>query len=222
MSKQKMTLVVVAHPDDETIFFGGLLLKAKRSKSKWIVVCATSDGNESRRRDFDKACRILGVDEALWWGYPDKYEQRLPVNDLVEKLQKMVIPDEVYTHGIVGEYGHPHHQDVSFAVHSAFRKHQKLYSVAYNAFPEIEIKLSPKEFEVKAKILTKVYGSETQRFLNVLPSTYVEGFLRLEFKEVEAIYNYLALHRDLNIKALKKNRWLADYLPQLRNLPRPF
>jgi LmbE family N-acetylglucosaminyl deacetylase len=218
----KYNLVCVAHPDDETIFFGGLLLQQKKNSPPWLVICSTTDGSQKRKRQFMKACSILGVAETQWWGFQDRYEQRLPIEQLVKRLQALHPPHEIYTHGIVGEYGHPHHQDVSYAVHKAFQGHPRLYSLAYNSFPEKEIKLKPKDFEVKSRILTKVYGSETNRFLNVLPSTFVEGFCRLDMKEVEAVYDYLARGKNLRSGSLKTTKWLKDYLQHLRDLPRPF
>ena len=49
-----------------------------------------------------------------------------------------------------------------------------MYSAAYNSFPEFEVRLSAEQYELKTRILTKIYGSETNRFLNVLPATFVE------------------------------------------------
>jgi LmbE family N-acetylglucosaminyl deacetylase len=215
-------LICVAHPDDETLFFAGLILSRRQNNLPWLVVCATSDGNEDRHRQFNQACELLGVQNTQWWNFLDKYEQRLPIADLVAKLKSLPTPNEIFTHGIVGEYGHPHHQDVSFAVHLAFPAHPRLYSAAYNAFPEFEIHLFKEDFALKAKILTEVYGSETSRFLNILPATFVEGFFRMEFSEVEAIYDYLARDRELRLKDLKTQFWLKDYLPQLRDLKRMF
>lgn len=220
-NKKSRALLVVAHPDDETIFFGGLIL-GRKGDVDWTVVCVTSDGDANRKRQFTDACRALGITESLWWEFVDRYEQRLPIENVIARLRALPAADEIYTHGIVGEYGHPHHQDVSYAVHCAFQGHPKLYSVAYNTFPEFEIQLSPEEFEIKARILTKIYGSETSRFLNVLPSTFAEGFRRLEQREVEAVYDFLARKAPLATEHLKAHRWLVDYLPHLRDLPRPF
>ncbi len=241
LAKMKYNLVCVAHPDDETLFFGGLLLSGRKtigpkpgpealssrplheSRSvPWVIVCATSDGNADRRRQFTDACKALGVTETHWWGFPDKYEERLPIDRVVEKLQALPPPNEVFTHGIVGEYGHPHHQDVSYAVHKAFPGHTNLYSVAYNTFPELEVKLTADDFALKARILTQIYGSETNRFLNVLPATFVEGFRRLDTSEVEAIYDYFAGGKSLAKEKLKAHQWLIDYLPHLKGLSRPF
>lgn len=221
MSKGKYNLVCVAHPDDETIFFGGLILQ-KKNKLPWMVVCTTSDGSGERHKQFTKACRALGVAEIHWWGFPDVYAKRLPIDEVVARLRELPVPKEIFTHGLVGEYGHPHHQDVSYAVHRAFAGHPKLYGAAYNTFPEFGVQLSPKDYETKSRILTRIYGSETNRFLNVLPATFVEGFRRFEPREVEAVYAFLAQGKPLRVRSLKAYRWLVDYLPRLRDLPRPF
>lgn len=226
VSKGKYNLICVAHPDDETIFFGGLILRKEANRLPWVVLCVTSDGNEDRKRQFHEACDALGVDSPMWWGFPDRYEQRLNVNELSERLRAEFSnpPENIYTHCIIGEYGHPHHQDVSFAVHTAFRDHPRVFAVAYNAYPDFTIALSEADFEKKSYILTKIYGSETSRFLNVLPSTFVEGFLRLDYDEVDLLYSYFARPESLSldVNRLKKYRWLTDYLPRLRGLPRPF
>jgi LmbE family N-acetylglucosaminyl deacetylase len=220
--KRFRNLLVVAHPDDETIFFGGLLLSKQRD-TQWTIVCVTSDGDMDRKRQFTEASALLGVQDIMWWSYPDRYEQRLDLQKLTQQVRTLGNTfDEIYTHGIVGEYGHPHHQDVSYAVHHAFPDHDRLYSVAYNSFPEFEIRLTNTDFELKARILTKVYGSETSRFLNVLPSTFSEGFRKLDLKEIEAVYDFLTHKQPLRQEALKAHRWLIDYLPHLRDLPRPF
>jgi LmbE family N-acetylglucosaminyl deacetylase len=221
MSKTKYNLICVAHPDDETLFFGGLIQR-KRNGLPWTVVCLTSDGSLKRKNQFLKACSLLKVSEPLWWGYPDRYEERLPVIEIRDRLLKLPSPKEIYTHGIIGEYGHPHHQDCSWAIHAAFSKTHKVYACAYNSYPELRLHLTEKEFKLKAQILIKIYGSETNRFLNLLPATSEEGFLRLDLSEVNGIYRFLSEpSRKLNFE-LKNYSWLKPYLNRLKELKRPF
>jgi hypothetical protein len=227
MSKQKYSLICVAHPDDETIFFGGLLLRRRRHP--WRVVCLT-DGNadgqgRKRRKQFEKAASLLGVREAFWWGYPDIYEKRLPVDEIATRLDEMAKDgglQEVFTHGIVGEYGHPHHQDVSFAVHTVFSGRVPVHSVAYNSFPDLVVNLSEKEYALKTRILTEVYGSETSRFLHLLPATWSEGFSQFDAKEVRALYDFFSTRKPLRTKDLDRHLWLADHLKKNRSRNRPF
>jgi LmbE family N-acetylglucosaminyl deacetylase len=227
MSKGKYGLVCVAHPDDETLFFGGVLQRRiSKSSMPWTVVCVT-DGNadgqgDAREKQFRKACRELGVKRAEWWGFADRFEERLDVAEIRLRLEDLPIPQEIYTHGPIGEYGHPHHQDVCYATHAAFPDHPKLFASAYNAYPEFQITLTPKEFERKARILTRVYGSETQRFLNLLPATSAEGYLRLDRREIEALYEFLARGGALRPDRLQAYRWLAPYLKANAAIERPF
>lgn len=220
MAQTPYNLVCVAHPDDETIFFGGLL-QTHRDRP-WRVICCTSDGDPERHDQFLHACQELGVTMTEWWGFLDRYDTRLPIDQLVSRLKSLPMPSEIFTHGIVGEYGHPHHQDVSFAVHRAFPEHRQLFSTAYNTFPELTVALTPETFQKKTQVLTRIYGSETNRFLNVLPATFAEGFCRLEFSEVEAIYTYLTSDSEVPMARLKAYLWLDRYLPILKALKRPF
>ena len=217
-------LLCVAHPDDETIFFGGPL--QHRRARPWTVVCMTNgdaDGNgRRRRRQFEKACALQGVKDAQWWNYPDVFEKRLPVEEISARLLALPKPHSVFTHGIIGEYGHPHHQDVSYAVHQAFETHARLYASAYNASPDFGIQLSPQEFRRKTEILTEIYGSETSRFLNLLPATAFEGYVQLDVSEVEAVYDFFARGKSLRTKDLKAYAWLAKFLKTQRGMKRPF
>lgn len=225
MAKRKYNLLVVAHPDDESIFFAGLLLQKR--KHPWRILCVT-DGNadgkgRERAEDFARACAALKVKDCKILSYRDQFDQRLPVDELTALLRQET-PEEIFTHGPVGEYGHPHHQDVSLAVHRAFPK-KKIYSVAYNCAPDLLITLTPKNYAQKCHILGDIYHSETQRFLNFVPSTYCEGFVRLSLREVEAIYRFYA-HRELpNPRLLRKYAWLYHHFEIHRENPigrRPF
>lgn len=189
-----MRLLVVAHPDDEAIFFGGLVQKFPND---FHIVCAT-DGNadgrgQERKSEFEKSCRALGADSFEMWDFPDIYEKRLDMAKLVEKIKSLASPTltEIYTHGPLGEYGHPHHQDVCYGVYQSFEG-EKILTPAYNALPTEMVQLTHGEFETKARILSQIYGKETEKFLNILPISFIEGFLEVSAREVEGIYQFLS------------------------------
>jgi hypothetical protein len=222
---KKFNLICVAHPDDETIFFGGLILRHR--VHPWRVVCVTNgnaDGLGGQRKlDLIKACERLHVHDVIQFSFPDIYENRLDTELLAHKLNDLPSPQEIFTHGPLGEYGHPHHQDVCYATNLAFPTHKKLFSVAYNAFPTIQIELSKKEFAAKTQILSEIYGSETIRFLGFLPATFSEGFLKVDRNEVAAIYAYLTgKSENLNPRILKRFLWLKNFIKTQKNIPRPF
>jgi LmbE family N-acetylglucosaminyl deacetylase len=231
MTKPKpYRLLVVAHPDDETLFFGGLLITTARKGPPWKVICVTdgnADGHGQARRDqFRAATRAMAIKDIEHWDFPDVYEQRLDVTRLTERLRALPgKPREVYTHGVLGEYGHPHHQDVCAAVFKAFGGARvPVWSAAYNCFPEKTVKLTAAQYRVKCRVLADIYRSETRRFAHFLPSTAVEGFIRLAAREVEAIYAYLCGGRAPDLKALRAFKWYWPYLEGSggKVAPRPF
>lgn len=200
---QPKYLVVVAHPDDETLFFSGVLFK---HASQTQVICIT-DGNadslgKARQRQFKKACRDFGVFRFQQWDFPDLFDRRLDIKKLEERLDELQHFKKVFTHGPLGEYGHPHHQDVCLAVHRSFHKKCPVYSISYNTFPQITFKLSQKQYLKKLKILTQIYYHEVRRFLNFIPVTFVEGFSLVRLTEVEAIYDCFT-QKKLNPRKLK-------------------
>lgn len=215
---KKYNLIVTAHPDDETIFAGGLLQLYRRRP--WKVICVT-DGNadgagEARKKDFENACARLKVDSYEVLGFPDIFEKRLQIAELIECLGKEE-PSEVFTHGPLGEYGHPHHQDVCLAVHRRFAKAKTTpWSFAYNSFAKKIVRLTRKAFDRKCTVLSEIYFSETKNFARLLPATYVEGFHQVTLKEIEALYAYLSEGGELEAKKLDTYRWFEPYLSHFR------
>lgn len=222
---KKNNLLVVAHPDDETIFFGGLVQVYRRRP--WKIICVT-DGNADgegakRRKDFEAACAQMKAKECEMWDFPDRFGQRLDLDRLTARLREENAA-EVFTHGALGEYGHPHHQDVCLATYRAFQNRAIMWSTAYNCFAEKVHRVPRRAFETKAKILSQTYFSETKRFARWLPNQNHEGFAQLTLKEVEAVYAYLAGGSPIVRGALKEYAWFEPYLEEFRRQigERPF
>ncbi|MCB0407704.1 MAG: PIG-L family deacetylase [Bdellovibrionales bacterium] len=213
MPTKNSSLIVTAHPDDETIFFTGLILS--RPTTRWTIICVTNgnaDGSGKKRlEDFKNACQQLGVENFQCLNHPDIFEKRINTNQLIESLKTLEF-DEVFTHGPIGEYGHPHHQDVSYACHTAFLKKSSVYSISYNSCPDFTVSLSPEHWNIKAKILTSTYFSETQRFFQFLPVTFSEGFLKVEYNEVQELYHHFANKTSLDINKLHRYKSIFPYL----------
>lgn len=225
MSKQKRNLLIVAHPDDETLFFAGPILKMRARP--WEVVCATdgnADGQGTKRKNqFDKACRRLGVRHIHHLHLPDRFEKRLDTDKIQSFLQSQERPALVFTHGPIGEYGHPHHQDVSWAVHDFYIKQNvAVWAPAYNCLAKKIIRLSKQEFQLKTKILSEIYYSETKRLIHFLPATSVEHYTQFSRQEVNALYKYLCGHGRLQKQHLKEYSWHFKYLQNMKKATRPF
>jgi glycosyltransferase involved in cell wall biosynthesis len=105
-------LVVVAHPDDELLWFGGLLLRSR--EQDWTIACATHGPETERGRDFLEVCRRLGA-RPRQLGLRDEVACLLDEAALDAWLRGLAEEDAwqvVLTHNRRGEYGHPHHRQV--------------------------------------------------------------------------------------------------------------
>jgi LmbE family N-acetylglucosaminyl deacetylase len=217
MKKAPYNLLVVAHPDDESIFFTGLVLR--RRKLPWRLVCATdgnADGRGSERAlELRAAAKQLGIKQVDHWNYADIYEQRLPVEEIAERLEEFPEPSAIFTHNPLGEYGHPHHQDICAAVHQAFPA-KKIFSPAYNCAADFTVALSKAELNKKSKIYAGIYKKEADRFLEQLPLSFVEGFANFSEKEALAMYQFFCGGALPAAKDLKKFLWMRGSLPEIR------
>lgn len=217
MKAKAYRLLVVAHPDDESIFFGGLL---QRERSlPWKVICVT-DGNfdgrgKERQAELASAMKLFGIKDFAHWDFKDSFPERLPIEEISARLKALPPPKEIFTHGPMGEYGHPHHQDICLAVHRTFSK-QKIFSPAWNCAPDKVIHLKVAEAKKKTKAFAEIYRKETQGFLTILPNSFVESFCLFPRQEVEALVGYFRGEMLLQEKQLKKYAWAAHLLPGVR------
>ena len=131
-----------AHPDDEAIATGGIMLRAARAGHRVVLVCATrgehgepqegvlNEGEqlwERRMVELATACEILGSEPPIWLGYKDSGMIGEPTNDDPEcfwqadhneavarfaAILKDVDADVVTIYDDNGGYGHPDHIQV--------------------------------------------------------------------------------------------------------------
>lgn len=103
-------LILTAHPDDETLWAGGLV--AMRPLVKFTCICCSTPRRATemqRAYEFFKACEVLGVQARQLPQVETNPGQALPVPLSVDELNSF---DSVVTHNKTGEYGHSHHISV--------------------------------------------------------------------------------------------------------------
>jgi LmbE family N-acetylglucosaminyl deacetylase len=113
---KKRVLVIVAHPDDETIWMGGTLLIHRKDWQTTIVSLCREDDKDRAPR-FQKACKLYKA-KCFMSDLEDEDLENEKVDDAVERIEQFVDDkfDFIFTHGKNGEYGHKRHKDVHKAV----------------------------------------------------------------------------------------------------------
>lgn|GEM_PF-108812 len=170
------SLMVVAHPDDETIWGGDHLLNGK-----YVVVCITNGNNSTRRKEFAAVMKQTGS-IGLMLTYPDKTNgKRDNWDSCKEQIQKDIDTivgkknwSVIATHNPDGEYGHIHHQMTSAITTSSAEKadltNQLYYFGTYVKAKNME-KADYQQYltdeltgdELESKLcLTKLYASQNK------------------------------------------------------------
>jgi len=104
-------LMVVAHPDDESLFGGAQLI----TEPGWKVVCVTNGRNPVRKGEFHEVMYVTNSRFEMWDYYDEQYTP-LDYNPLREDLRRVVNEQEwskIVTHNRDGEYGHLHHKQIN-------------------------------------------------------------------------------------------------------------
>lgn len=129
MNIRRKCLMVVAHPDDETIFGGQELFDGE----EWHVICLTNAHKVQRANGFHAAMDFAAAGREIW-NYPDQPGlSRDPLNarkfwqpffgEMKARLQAAMETNRyarIVTHNAEGEYGHEHHKMTHGLVRDAF------------------------------------------------------------------------------------------------------
>lgn len=181
LKEKKMVAVIVAHPDDETLWAGGTILS--HPLCNWYIVCLCGGSDPDRASRFIKAIKALRAEGAI--GDLDDGTSQAALNpiDIQRTILELLPPkhyDVILTHNPAGEYTrHIRHEEVSRAVINLWNASKistrELWSFAYvdgdkEYYPRPDEKatfyriLTPSIWKRKFNIITKTYGFEENSF----------------------------------------------------------
>jgi LmbE family N-acetylglucosaminyl deacetylase len=177
----KEVAVIVAHPDDETLWAGGTILS--HPSWQWFIVCLCRRSDKERAPKFLKTLQILRS-EGIMGDLDDGPEQKpLDENELEHAILHLLPSmhfDLIISHNPNGEYTrHVRHEEISKAViklwHAGRISANELWTFAYEDgdkeyYPRpIETAsyyrvLTKRIWLKKYSIITETYGFEKTSF----------------------------------------------------------
>ena len=177
-------VMIVAHPDDETLWGGANLFK-----DSYFVVCLTNGYHLKRSRDFKQILNFTN-NSGIILNYPDYHSNQSLGIDNWEEVENGIIRDlsiivsyknwnKIVTHGPEGTTGHIHHKIISKIVTKLTKKFNKYNNLYYfgkfykkNEIPKYLPRISENELEVKKKevyIYESVRGDIYRLWFHFLP-----------------------------------------------------
>ncbi|WP_291143441.1 PIG-L deacetylase family protein [Flavobacterium sp. UBA7680] len=173
--KKKKVALITAHPDDETLWAGGMLL----NNPHWdcFIVCLCRRHDPDRAPKFNKALEILNCKGNM--GDLDDGPDQTPQNQTqIDRLILELLPiahyDLIITHNPLGEYTrHLRHEEIGISVLNLWHEnkisctellvfayqdnHKQHYPKAASS-ADFYFELSTALWQKKYAIITQIYG----------------------------------------------------------------
>jgi LmbE family N-acetylglucosaminyl deacetylase len=194
-SSGKTVAVIVAHPDDETLWTGGTIMSYP--SWNWFIACMCRGSDKDRSPRFHEALRILNSDGIM--GDMEDGPEQIPLDDkVVERTVLNLLPtthfDLIITHNPKGEYTrHLRHEETGKAVIRLWNackiSANELWTFAYSdenkkhlpmaeQDASIYMSLTEKIWLQKYSIITEIYGFKKGGF-EAETTPKAEAFRRL-------------------------------------------
>jgi len=171
----KEAVIIIAHPDDEIIWCGGMILQ--NPEWDWTVLSLCRAGDRDRSPKFRAVCESLDMAS-----YISDLDDSNPLKAIrpgceiglrIREFLSDMNWDLCLTHGPAGEYGHQRHieahNEVRRLADDGVLRCDELWTFAYSCDPEtgecdvlpdadIVISLTPEQLAEKKRIVHEEYG----------------------------------------------------------------
>jgi len=177
----KRAVIIVAHPDDEIIWCGGMVLR--NAEWDWTVLSLCRADDPDRRPKFQTVCQSLDVSGCI--SDLDDGNPPQPINPMREIGRRVrehlgqTDWDLCLTHGANGEYGHPRHREVHVEVcrlvASGVLRCGEMWTFAYRCDArtgacqplgdaDVLVPLTDEQLDRKKRIIWEQYGYREDSF----------------------------------------------------------
>ncbi|QAA83080.1 PIG-L family deacetylase [Aequorivita sp. H23M31] len=196
IAEQKNIAVIVAHPDDETLWCGGLMLM--HPEYKWFIASVCRKYDTDRAPKFKKVLEFFNA-SGIMGDLNDGPEQFPLQEDEVKSTILSLLPNEnfdlIITHNPFGEYTrHLRHEEVGRATIRlwnlkklstkelwvfAYEDGKKEYYPRAMVTADIQLMLPEEIWKEKYQIITEIYGFEKTGF-EASTTPKIEAFLQFK------------------------------------------
>lgn len=180
-------LVVVAHPDDETIWMGGTILK--NPAARWTIFSLCRSGDRDRAPKFRRVCKHYGA-VAIISNLED--EGTMTVNESIPEIERRLLAklagrrfDYIFTHGANGEYGHPRHVGVHRTITKMLRSRNLVGKEVFFFSYRADSRKRMRNIAKPAAFFTLLTQEELRAKRNIVKNRY--GFSRASFENVSCL-----------------------------------